>query len=269
MKYPVGKHNKVRRLADKRADYDLNTVHTIINQSLLFHVSFQPDPEDPFPTIIPMLGALGNHDHPSAGLDEPLDCYIHGYISPRMCNLARAAMSTGLPGLPVCISAAKVDGLILTLSAFTHSCNYRSAVLFGHASLVTDEAEKMWALRLITNKLIPGRWDQVRSPPNTAELVQTQILRVRVTSASAKIRAGPPADDRVDVEDPDVQEKAWAGYVPLVERMLDPIPSAYTQRKEVPEHVRGLQQGFNRRADDYNEMLVKQVREQVITWGTI
>ncbi len=87
-------------------------------------------------------------------------------------------MANGLPGLPVCISTAKVDGLILTLSAFTHSCNYRSAVLFGHASLVTDETEKLWALYLITNKLIPGRWDQVCSPPNPDELVQTQILRV-------------------------------------------------------------------------------------------
>jgi nitroimidazol reductase NimA-like FMN-containing flavoprotein (pyridoxamine 5'-phosphate oxidase superfamily) len=142
MKYPIGRYNKVHRLADKRADYDLETVHGIINQSFVFHVSFQPDPEDPFPTIIPMLGAMGNFDYPSAGLDEPLDCYIHGYISARMANLARSAMANGLPGLPVCISTAKVDGLILTLSAFTHSCNYRSAVLFGHASLVTDEAEK-------------------------------------------------------------------------------------------------------------------------------
>jgi nitroimidazol reductase NimA-like FMN-containing flavoprotein (pyridoxamine 5'-phosphate oxidase superfamily) len=269
MKYPIGQYNKVHRLADKRADYDLEMVHDIINQSFIFHVSFQPDPEDPFPTIIPMLGAMGNFDYPSAGLDEPLDCYIHGYISARMANLARSAMANGLPGLPVCISTAKVDGLILTLSAFTHSCNYRSAVLFGHASLVTDEAEKLWALELITNKLIPGRWDQVRSPPNTAELMQTQILRVRVKSGSAKVRAGPPADDKADVENAEVQAKAWAGYIPLVEHMLQPIPSAYTRLKEVPEHVRSLQKGFNEEADVYNEKLVKQVREQVISWGTI
>lgn len=216
-----------------------------------------------------MLGAMGNFDYPSAGLDEPLDCYIHGYISARMTKLARSAMENGLPGLPVCISAAKIDGLILALSAFTHSCNYRSAVLFGHASLVTDEAEKLWALELITNKLIPGRWDQVRNPPNAVELMQTQILRVRVKSGSAKVRAGPPADDKADVGNTGVTAKVWSGYIPLVEHMLQPVASAYNRLEEVPDHVRELQEGFNKEADAYNDKLVKQVREDMMSWGTI
>ncbi|KAJ4324079.1 hypothetical protein N0V84_004045 [Fusarium piperis] len=269
LKYPAGEHNKVHRLADKRAAYDLETVHSIMDRSLVFHVSFQPDAQDPFPTTIPMLGAMGNFDYPSAGLNEPQDAYIHGYISARMTNLARKAMEDGLPGLPVCLSVAKVDGLILALSAFTHSCNYRSAVLFGHASLVTDEAEKMWALELLTNKIIPGRWDEVRQPPSKFELMQTQILRVRVTSGSAKVRAGPPADDKEDTQNAEVMAKVWSGYVPLVERMGEPIPSAYNKLEEVPEHVRDLQEGFNEEADTYNEKLVKQVREDVISWGTI
>ncbi|KAK2669689.1 FMN-binding split barrel [Fusarium oxysporum f. sp. vasinfectum] len=258
LRYPAGQHNKVHRLAEKRASYDLETVHSIMNRSFVFHVSFQPDAEDPFPTTIPMLGAMGNFAYPSAGLNEPQDCYIHGYISARMANLSRKAMDDGLPGLPVCVSVAKVDGLILALSAFTHSCNYRSAVLFGHAALVTDESEKLWALELLTNKIIPGRWDQVRQPPNKFELMQTQILRVRVTSGSAKVRAGPPADDKEDVQDPGVMKNVWSGYVPLVERMGQPIPSAYNQLQDVPEHVRDLQEGFNEEADAYNDKLVKQ-----------
>ncbi|KAL6406734.1 hypothetical protein AUP68_09537 [Ilyonectria robusta] len=269
LRYPAGQHNKVHRLAEKRAAYDLETVHDIMNRSLVFHISFQPDAEDPFPTTIPMLGAMGNFDYPSASLNEPQDCYIHGYISARMTNLARKAMDDGLPGLPVCVSVAKVDGLVLALSAFTHSCNYRSAVLFGHASLVTDDAEKLWALELLTNKIIPGRWDQVRQPPNKVELVQTQILRVRVTSGSAKVRAGPPADDKEDVEDAEVMANVWSGYIPMVEHMLEPIPSAYNRLEEVPEHVKSLQEAFNEDADGYNEVLVKQVREDVIAWGTI
>ncbi|EXA35239.1 hypothetical protein FOVG_13998 [Fusarium oxysporum f. sp. pisi HDV247] len=258
LRYPASQHNKVHRLAEKRASYDLETVHSIMNRSFVFHVSFQPDAEDPFPTTIPMLGAMGNFAYPSAGLNEPQDCYIHGYISARMANLSRKAMDDGLPGLPVCVSVAKVDGLILALSAFTHSCNYRSAVLFGHAALVTDESEKLWALELLTNKIIPGRWDQVRQPPNKFELMQTQILRVRVTSGSAKVRAGPPADDKEDVQDPGVMKNVWSGYVPLVERMGQPIPSAYNQLQDVPEHVRDLQEGFNEEADAYNDKLVKQ-----------
>ncbi|KAM0312590.1 hypothetical protein ACHAPQ_012203 [Fusarium lateritium] len=214
-----------------------------------------PAAEDPFPTTIPMLGAMGNFDYPSAGLNEPQDAYIHGYVSARMTNLARKAMDEGLPGLPVCLSVAKVDGLILSLSAFTHSCNYRSSTLFGHASLVTDEAEKLWALELLTNKIVPGRWDEVRQPPNKFELVQTQVLRVRVTSGSAKVRAGPPADDKEDVQNADVMAKVWSG--------------AYNKLGEIPEHVKELQEGFNEEAEAYNEKLVKQVREDVISWGTI
>ncbi|KAH7194937.1 hypothetical protein DER44DRAFT_849622 [Fusarium oxysporum] len=262
LRYPAGQHNKVHRLAEKRASYDLETVHSIMNRSFVFHVSFQPDAEDPFPTTIPMLGAMGNFAYPSAGLNEPQDCYIHGYISARMANLSRKAMDDGLPGLPVCVSVAKVDGLVLALSAFTHSCNYRSAVLFGHAALVTDESEKLWALELLTNKIIPGRWDQVRQPPNKFELMQTQILRVRVTSGSAKIRAGPPADDKEDVQDSGVMKNVWSGYVPLVERMGQPIPSAYNQLQDVPEHVRDLQEGFNEEADAYNDKLVKQANRK-------
>ncbi|RKL11854.1 hypothetical protein BFJ71_g333 [Fusarium oxysporum] len=262
LRYPAGQHNKVHRLAEKRASYDLKTVHSIMNRSFVFHVSFQPDAEDPFPTTIPMLGAMGNFAYPSAGLDEPQDCYIHGYISARMANLSRKSMDDGLPGLPVCVSVAKVDGLVLALSAFTHSCNYRSAVLFGHAALVTDESEKLWALELLTNKIIPGRWDQVRQPPNKFELMQTQILRVRVTSGSAKVRAGPPADDKEDVQDPGVMKNVWSGYVPLVERMGQPIPSAYNQLQDVPDHVRDLREGFNEEADAYNDKLVKQAHRK-------
>lgn len=268
MQYPQGRHNTVKRLAGKRAAYDLSTVHKIMNQSFIFHVSFQPDPQDPFPTIIPMLGAMGSFEYPSSGLDEPLDCYIHGYVSARMASLAKSAMESGLPGLPVCVSAAKIDGLILALSAFTHSCNYRSASLFGHAYLVTDQAEKLWALELITNKLIPDRFAETRQPLNK-ELIQTQILRVRVQSGSAKIRAGPPADDSADLQSQDVLSKTWSGYIPLVEHMLDPIPSAYNQLREVPNHVTQLQRDFNREADDYNEQLSQQVRNDVVGFGAV
>ncbi|KAM0193556.1 hypothetical protein ACHAPI_007625 [Fusarium lateritium] len=268
-RYPAGQHNKMHRLADKRAAYDLETVHSIMNRSLVFHVSFMPAAEDQFPTTIPMLGAMGNFDYPSAGLNEPQDAYIHGYVSARMTNLARKAMDEGLPGLPMCLSVAKVDGLILSLSAFTHSCNYRSSTLFGHASLVTDESEKLWALELLTNKIVPGRWDEVRQPPHKFELVQTQVLRVRVTSGSAKVRAGPPADDKEDVQNADVMAKVWSGYIPIVERMGEPISSAYNKLEEIPEHVKELQEGFNEEAEAYNEKLVKQVREDVISWGTI
>jgi nitroimidazol reductase NimA-like FMN-containing flavoprotein (pyridoxamine 5'-phosphate oxidase superfamily) len=270
MEYPAGSQNRVHRLAKKRAAYDLKTVHSIINESFVLHVSFIPDTADGFPAVIPMIGAMGNFEYPSADLDEPLDCYIHGYVSARMTNLARKAQEEqGRPGLPVCISAAKVDGLILALSAFTHSCNYRSATLFGHASLVTDEEEKLWALKLITNTLIPDRWDHTRLPPNANELVQTQILRVRVQSGSAKIRAGPPADDEADLASEDVRGRVWAGYIPVLEQLQQPVPSTYNKLEEVPQHIMDCREKFNEAAVAYNENLVKQVKEDLVKFGGV
>lgn len=87
-----------------------------------------------------MIGQMGSFDRPSAELEDPLDCYLHGYVSSRVMKLAREASE----GLPVTIAATKVDGLVLSLTPFSHSYNYRSAVLFGYARVVEDENEKFW-----------------------------------------------------------------------------------------------------------------------------
>lgn len=261
MQYPKEAVNKVRRLAAKRADYDLSTVHTIVNQSLSLHVSFIPGAENEFPTVIPMIGAMGSFDNPDAEIDEPQDCYIHGYISARMANLAREKMADGLPGLPVCVSATKVDGIVLALSSFAHSCNYRSASIFGYASLVTDEEEKMWALELITNGIVAGRWDQVRQPPSKNELLQTQVLRIQVKSGSAKVRSGPVAEVKEDLQDPGTRDNVWSGYIPLVEQLLEPVPSRHNQVEQVPDHITKHRTAFNDDATAYNSKIVKQVLE--------
>ncbi|UPL02866.1 hypothetical protein LCI18_013800 [Fusarium solani-melongenae] len=260
MKYPKTPVNKVRRLADKRADYDLETVHGIVNQCMSLHVASTPG-DNEFPTIIPMIGAMGSFDRPSADIDEPLDCYIHGYISARMANLAREKMAEGLPGLPVCVSATKVDGIALALSAFAHSCNYRSASLFGYASLVTDGEEKLWALELITNGLVAGRWEGVRQPPSPNELLQTQVLRIRVESGSAKVRAGPVAEVKEDLENPETRKAVWSGYIPLVEHLQEPVPSRHNLAEQLPEHIAEYMKVFNGNADEYNQEIVKRVLE--------
>ncbi|KAH7420183.1 hypothetical protein BKA64DRAFT_652533 [Cadophora sp. MPI-SDFR-AT-0126] len=261
MKFSKEPENKVHRLADKRADYDLRTVHSIINQCMSLQVSFTPGSENEFPTIIPMIGTMGSFDRPSADIDEPLDCYIHGYISARMANLAREKMAQGLPGLPVCVSATKVDGIALALSSFAHSCNYRSASLFGYASLVTDNEEKLWALELITNGLVAGRWEGVRQPPSSNELLQTQVLRIRVKSGSAKVRAGPVAEVQEDLQDLEMRKAVWSGYIPLVEQLLEPVPSRHNLAEHVPDHVKDYREAFNGDAEAYNNEIVKRVLE--------
>lgn len=146
-------------------------------------------------------------------------------------------MNLSLSPLPVCIAASKVDGLVLTLTPNSHNYNYRSAILFGHAAPVTDPEEKLWAMELITNSVVPGRWARTRVPPNAAELASTQILRVSVESASAKVREGGPSDEKGDVEDEDVRGGVWTGVVPLYEQFGEPVPGPYNEVAEVPEHV--------------------------------
>ncbi|RDW81435.1 pyridoxamine 5'-phosphate oxidase family protein [Aspergillus mulundensis] len=231
--YPKQVSNTVNRLKD-RATYDLGAIHSIINSSHVLHVSFNPAPSDPFPAILPMIGQMGSFDYPSASIDEPLDCYLHGYVSSRIMNLARASEGEGLP---ICVAASKMDGLILSLTPHNHSYNYRSAILHGYAKLVTDEAEKLWAMELITNSVLPDRWRNSRIPPDRVEMSSTVILKVRVVDGSGKIRDGGVHDDQKDADNAEVTERVWTGVVPVYETFGEPIPSPTNKVKEVPEYV--------------------------------
>lgn len=175
-------------------------------------------------------------------------------------NVTRQNIAEGKPGLPVCIAASRVDGLVITLTPNSHSYNYRSAVLFGHASPVTDVGEKLWAMEQITNKVVPGRWDNTRIPPNAGEMSSTQILKVTVENGSAKVRAGPPGDEIGDLQDEALTGRVWTGYVPVVEQMLEPVASTYNRAEEVPAHVKGYIAASNQRELDYAEKLVEVVK---------
>jgi uncharacterized protein len=245
---------------------------------MVVHVSFSPAPDDPYPAILPMIGVMGSFDRPSADLDEPLDCYLHGYVSSRIMNLARAsaasASASAAPeappqGLPVCIAASKVDGIVLALTPNSHSYNYRSAVLFGHALPVTSVEEKLWAMELITDKVVPGRWAGSRTPPVASEMQSTNILRVKIDTGSAKVRAGPPADSSWDLEDEKVLDSVWTGFVPLTECLGEPVPSVYNRVKEVPDHVKEAREAFNRAAEEYARALKGKVEGTKAKYGEI
>ena len=225
--------------------YDLETIHAIINGCPVLHISFPSDPEDAFPAILPMIGKMGSFDHPSADLDEPLDCYLHGYVSSRIMNLARTHASNGTEGLPVCIAATKVDGIVLSLTPNSHSYNYRSAVLHGHASLVTSDEEKVWAMALVTNGVLAQRWENARVPPDKTEMDSTRILRVRIVSGSGKIRQGGPHDNKKDLDRDEVLDRTWTGVVPVWEHIGDPIAAEVNRVEEIPEYLREFVDGTN------------------------
>ena len=185
-----------------------------------------------------MIGALGSFARPSADLTDVQDLYLHGYVSSRLMNLSRTPdQQDPSGGLPVCVSATHLDGLVLSLTPNSHSYNYRSATLFGHAALVTDPDEKLYAMRLITDGVVPGRWDGTRVPPNKGEMASTSVLRVKIAAGSAKIRAGGPSDDAGDMKDEEVRDRVWTGVVPMYQTAGEPVASSYNMLGAVPGYI--------------------------------
>lgn len=200
-----------------------------------------------------MVGQMGSFDYPSADIDEPLDCYLHGYVSSRIMNLARASED----GLPVCLAASKVDGLVLSLTPNSHSYNYRSAILHGYAKPVMDKDEKIWAMRLMTNSVVANRWENSRVPPDRAEMSSTVILKVRIVDGSGKIRDGGVSDERKDTQNAEVTSRVWTGVVPVWETFGQPIPSPENRVSSVPDHITSFIREKNEQNRAYAEGAVK------------
>jgi len=137
--------------------------------------------------MIPMLGFMASFSSPDAPISEPLDLYLHGYISSRLMRLSKTSPTDEEEGLPLTVAATHLDGLVLALTPNHHSYNYRSAILHGYATPVEDADEKLWAMEKITNGVVDDRWANSRIPPTKTEMTSTQILRVRVVDASAKV----------------------------------------------------------------------------------
>ena len=155
--------------------------------------------------------------------------YLHGSSANRSLLLAA--------GQQVCVTITLLDGLVCARAVFHHSMNYRSAVIFGTARLVTeaDAEEKLAALRAVTDHLVPGRWDHAREPTRK-ELAATAVLAVPLDEASVKVRAGGPKDDPEDYD-----SGIWAGVLPaaLAFGPAEPDP-AMTGDVPVPEHISAL-----------------------------
>ena len=200
----------VRRMP-KRGVYDRPTIEAILDEALICHVGFVADGQ---PVVIPTIHAR---------LGETL--YFHGSAASRMLRTLKG-------GVPVCVTATILDGLVLARSAFNHSMNYRSVVVFGSAREVTDADEKSRALEAVVEHVVAGRSRDVRSP-NEKELKATLVLALPIDEASAKIRTGPPVDDEADYA-----MQTWAGVLPLALTPGAPVPDERVIA-EVPEYVRG------------------------------
>jgi hypothetical protein len=126
---------------------------------------------------------------------------------------------------------------VLSLTPFHNSCNYRSAVIFGHGTIVEDAEEIQYALHLITNNSIPERWERSRNPPTKSEITATGVLKVRIETASAKTRSGGPNDEKFDLENAQVADTTWIGVVPTYTMLGEPIEGESNNVKQVPEYL--------------------------------
>ncbi len=194
---PATDRVRLRRRRE-RGSYDRRVIDAILDEALVAHLGIADEHGQPFviPTLHARCGDL---------------VYCHGSVAGRTLRALAA-------GAPVCLTVSLLDALVLARSAMHHSANYRSAMLLGRATTVTDPQEKRAALRVIVEHIVPGRWREVRAPTDN-ELEATAVLAIPIEEASAKVRTGPPVDDEEDYA-----LATWAGVLPLRTRMGAPEP---------------------------------------------
>ena len=202
---------RVRRISD-RGHYDQDTIYPIIDEAMICHVGFIQNNN---PVVIPTIHArLGN------------TLYIHGSGASRMLKVITNQNN-------ICVTISLIDGIVLARSAFHHSMNYRSVVIFSSGRKIDDPEEKLNVLKAVSDHLIPERWDDVRQP-NQKELDATTVIAISLEEASAKVRTGPPSDD----ED-DYKLSVWAGVLPitLIKEELIPDP-VLPDKIDIPNYLK-------------------------------
>ena len=208
---PPAQRVRVRRHPE-RGSHDRGLIDSILDEALICHLAVV---HDGGPRVIPTI-------HVRAG--DTL--YVHG-------STASRTLRSALDGVEACVAVTIIDGLVLARSAFNHSMNYRSVIVYGRMREVTDPEEKWGAQRALVDHVVPGRADDVRDP-NQQELRQTRILALELTEASAKVRTGPPIDDDDDLELP-----IWAGELPLRTVAGEPLADpGLVDGPAVPANVR-------------------------------
>lgn len=185
--YPISKQNKVRQLKEK-ARYDKDNVHRILDAGLVAHVAFN---QDGSPVVVPMIyGREGD------------TVYLHGARKSRVIRMLEQTDQA-------CLNVTLLDAIVLARSTFNSSMNYRSVTVFGKPRLLHSVEEKLHAMRVISEHTMPGRWSELRDP-HDGEVKMTGVIAMTIDSASAKVSAKMPDDDKEDYDIP-----VWAGILPL------------------------------------------------------
>lgn len=211
-RFDITDKTKITRLP-KRGVYDKDVVYSILDEALFVTLAYSHN------------DAVFQIPTGHCRINDTL--YVHGSVGSGYMRYLAESKS------PVCISATLIDGLVLARSAFHHSVNYRSVVLFSHAEKVVDKDELYLSLETFTNKIQPGRWNDIRKPDD-GEWKATMVLKFKMEEASAKVRTGDPKDDEADYELP-----IWAGVVPLkIERKAAVSDSLLRAGIQMPDYLK-------------------------------
>jgi nitroimidazol reductase NimA-like FMN-containing flavoprotein (pyridoxamine 5'-phosphate oxidase superfamily) len=204
-------HSKLipSRLA-KRASLDEETIHSILDEALFCTISYAHD-GNPF-SIPTAFVRYGNR------------IYIHGSVGSHFMREIEK-------GVPVCITVTLMDALVVARSAFHHSVNYRSVVIFSKAEKVEEPERKTAAFEWLTNKMVPGSWEYLR-PIKENEVSKTMVLAFTLDQASAKMRNGMPSDDEEDYALP-----IWSGLIPLENKKMPPVSDSFSKDIPLPAHL--------------------------------
>ena len=207
----------------ERGSYDRDTANTILDEGLVAHVGLDTGSGV---MVIPMTYArIGN------------DLVLHGALASRW-------LSSFEGGRAISVCVTLLDGLVLAQSAFSHSMNYRSVVVFGNATLVTDPGLKLDTFKAMLEHILPGRWDDSRQP-DPKEVAATTVISVPIDEASVKIRSGPPMDSAKDLE-----LDYWTGVIPLRQESGEPIPDpAMPVERPVPSYAINYKRGAQGTSD--------------------
>ena len=192
---PPTERTRVRRVAEN-ADYQRQTLLAIIDEARLCHIA--------------IADAAGVHCIPTACWRDGDYLYVHGSNGGRLVKLL-------VGGVQACVTITHLDGLVLARSAFNHSMNYRSAMIYGRFEKLLGEAEKRASMALFMETIAPGRQREIRAGSDK-EFDATTILRIPLAEAACKVRRGPPVDDEEDM-----RVAAWAGVLPLALQPLQPV----------------------------------------------
>ena len=199
------------RLA-KRMDTSKETVNSILDEALYCTISYVTEGR---PFAIPT--AFVRHED---------KIYIHGSVGSHFIREIEK-------GIPVCISVTLMDALVVARSAFHHSINYRSVILFASAEKVEDIEMKRMAFEWLTNKMVPGSWEYLREMKDN-EVNKTTALAFSLDQAAAKLRTGMPKDDEEDLELP-----VWSGIIPLKTKRCSPVADGHSGNIALPAHLSG------------------------------